>query len=248
MLTNPNKSCSHEGLSAMNSEQSWPPCPPYPPYPPCPRGPAGPQGPSGPRGLPGSLNNTAISFAYAQLAHVIEQLMEYYPDETITVFLSSFTPYQTSGKSHEFYKSEEGTFGGVFVLDNNGLYISVPLNAIVGLQFESSGIAYNPAINFLSKPDFPPGYDTNIITAMHDYFATITGSIELHSGSRIYGIGPIYKNPYGLVVQANADGTDPSFTPVLTITAFAQLETATSKGNSDNNVSRVRLSVENNDK
>ena len=69
----------------------------YTPFPPCPRGPAGPPGPPGPRGLPGSLNSTAACFVYAQLAHLLEQLIELYPGLTLYVFLPGISPWWISG-------------------------------------------------------------------------------------------------------------------------------------------------------
>ena len=42
-------------------------------------GPPGPPGPFGPPGRPGSLNDTAVSYTYAQLAHVLAQIIRYYP-------------------------------------------------------------------------------------------------------------------------------------------------------------------------
>lgn len=67
--------------------------PPFPPCPPGPRGPAGPPGPQGLRGPAGSLNNTAQSFVYAQLAHLLEQLIDLYPGLTLYVFLPGISPW-----------------------------------------------------------------------------------------------------------------------------------------------------------
>lgn len=199
-----------------------------PDYYPCPRGPAGPPGPPGPRGFPGSLNNTAISFAYAQLAHVIEQLIEFYPNNNLFVYISGFSPSSVSGKPYQLYTSSDGSFGGLFILNDNGLYEAIPLNAIVAMQFDSTGgtVAYNPAITYLSKPNFPPGYDTNIVTSIHDYIATLTGNVQFYMGSLVNSIGPIYQNPYGLIVMAENTGNNPAFIPVLNITVFYPVATA----------------------
>ncbi|MPM66685.1 hypothetical protein SDC9_113595 [bioreactor metagenome] len=210
--------------------------PPFPPGPPCPagpRGPAGPQGPPGPRGLPGSLNNTAISFAYAQLAHLLEQLIEYYPDTTLYVFLTSFTPWYITGLPYQLFASSEGTYGGVFVLNDGGVHYAIPLSAISALQFATGTAVYNPAITYLPKPDFPPGYDTNEITAIYDYVGTLTGDIEIDCGSHVYSTGPVYKNKYGLIVQADALGNDPAFIPVLNIRAIYPVTAAPFAAQSD---------------
>jgi hypothetical protein len=195
--------------------------PPGPPGPPGPRGPAGPAGPPGypgPPGPSGSLNKTAISFAYAQLAHLIEQLIVFYPTSLLYVFLTGMNPWYITGYPYQLYKSEEGTFGGLFILNDGGQYEAIPLSAIAALQFDTA--VYNPAITYLSRPLFPPGCDTNEITAIHDYAATLSGDILFYLGSIAYSTGPIYKNEYGLIVQADAAGNDPAFLPVMNITSI----------------------------
>jgi len=197
----------------------WPPCPPCPPGPPGPRGLPGPPGPRGLPGLPGSLNSTAACFVYAQLAHLLEQFLDLYPGQTLYVFMPGLSPWWISGIPDQVIISAEGTYAGLFLLD--GAYpVAFPLSAIAALQFET-GAVYNPAITFLSKPDFPPGCDTNIITAIHDYVATLTGDVLFDIASVADSMGPIYQNPYGLIVQADALGNDPSFIPTTFITAIA---------------------------
>ncbi|MCI1931869.1 MAG: hypothetical protein LKJ13_09310 [Clostridia bacterium] len=236
MLTKSNVFDSYKGISAMNSEKSWPPFPPYPPCPPpCQRGPAGPPGPQGLRGLPGSLNNTAISFAYAQLANLIKQLIEYYPTNTLNVYIIGFTPSLVSGLPYDLYSSTEGTFGSLFILDDGGNHQAVPLSAICAMQFDttSGSVAYNPAITYIPKPDFPPGYDTNEITAIHDYVGDMTTDVQFYMASHVASNGSVYLNPYGLIVQANTDGTNPLFIPVMHIIAFEPYTTTTTGGKSD---------------
>ena len=197
-----------------------PPFPPCPPGPPGPRGLPGPPGPRGLRGLPGSLNNTAECFVYAQLAHLLEQLIDLYPGLTLYVFMPGIGPWWISGIPDRVFQSSEGTYAGLFLLD--GEYpVAFPLSAIAALQFETGTAVYNPAITYLPKPDFPPGCDTNIVTAIHDYVATLTGDVLFDFASVADSLGPIYQNPYGLIVQADALGNDPTFIPVTFITAIA---------------------------
>ncbi|MCI1960258.1 MAG: hypothetical protein LKJ25_11640 [Clostridia bacterium] len=236
MIAKTNVFDSYKGISAMSSEQLWPPYPPYPP--PCPpkclpgpRGPAGPPGPQGLRGLPGSLNNTAISFAYAQLSNLIKQLIEYYPTNTLSVYIIGFSPSLVSGLPYELYSSTEGTFGSLFILDDGGNHQAVPLSAICAIYID--GVAYNPAITYIPKPDFPPGYDTNEITAIHDYVGGMTTDVQFYMDSHVNSSGAIYLNPYGLIVQANTDGTNPLFIPVMHIIAFEPYTTTTTGSKSD---------------
>lgn len=204
--------------------------PPFPPCPPGPRGPAGPPGPMGPRGPAGSLNNTAQCFVYAQLAHLLEQLIDLYPGLILYVFLPGISPWWISGVPYQVYKSAEGTYGGLFLLGDGG-YVAFPLNAIAALQFETGTAVYNPAITYLSKPDFPPGCDTNIVTAIHEYVSTIPGDINVlfNIGSNVRSTGPIYLNKYGLIVQADEHGNDPAFIPTTFITGIAPQTTAAAK-------------------
>ena len=197
----------------------------FPPFPPCPRGPAGPPGPPGPRGLPGSLNSTAACFVYAQLAHLLEQLIELYPGLTLYVFLPGISPWWISGIPERVYQSTEGTYAGLFILDGSG-EVAFPLSAIAALQFETGTAVYNPAITYLPKPTFPPGCDTNIVTAIYEYVATLTGEVLINVGSNVRSTGPIYLNRYGLIVQADELGNDPAFVPLTYITGIAPQEMA----------------------
>ena len=77
---------------------------------------------------------------------------------------------------------------------------------------------YNLAINYLSKPVFTQGFDTNIVTAIHDYLPLGT-TVEVHIGTVIDLAGVVYKNVYGMLVVADDMlGTNPSFVPVTNIT------------------------------
>lgn len=169
------------------------------------------------------MNNTAQCFVYAQLAHLLEQLIEYYPGLILYVFMPGISPTWVAGIPYEVYQSSEGTYGGLLVLgDDVDGFVAFPLNAITALEFES-GAVYNPAITYLTKPDFPPGCDTNIVTAIYEYIATIPGDIDVlfNIGSSLRSTGPIYLNKYGLIVQADEFGNNPTFVPLTFITGIA---------------------------
>ncbi len=199
------------------------PVPPRrPPFPPCPRGPAGPPGPPGPPGPHGTINDTALCFAYAQLAHLLEQLILYYPGAFLYVFMPGISPWYIAGVPQQVYRSSEGTYGGLFVIGDGGT-VAIPLSAIQALQFDTA--VYNPAITYLPKPNFPPGCDTNILTAVYDYIGSLPEvDITIDCGSNVYSTGPLYLNKYGIIVQADGTGNDPSFIPVMQITAIGTPE------------------------
>ena len=94
---------------------------------------------------------------------------------------------------------------GLFVLENSGHYESIPLNAIAAMQFETGAAVYNPVITYLPKPHFVKGCDLNLIAAIHDYLPVPTEAI-ICLGSIAYSTGPVYKDEYGIIVQANTNG------------------------------------------
>ena len=193
-------------------------CLPVVPGPPGPPGLPGPPGPSGPCGKPGAaakFEDTALCFSYAQLAHLIEQLIILYPTTLLYVFLLGFTAWYVTGYPYQLFKSAEGSFGGLFILEDSGQYQAIPLNAIVAMQFDT-GTVYNPAITYLPRPRLAESCDLNIIAAIHDYLP-ISTEVTMYMGTRVNSIGPVYKNEYGLIVQADAGGIDPAFIPVMNV-------------------------------
>ena len=170
--------------------------------------------------------NTAICFSYAQLAHIIEQLITLYPTNIISVFTTGLGASTVTGTPYQLYSSPEGTYGGLFILLDNGQQEAIPLNAIAAI-YTGDGTVYDPSITFLPPPHFPAGCDTNLITAFHDYLPVST-DVQMYMGAIIQASGTIYKNEYGMLVLSDADGNTPVFVPVLNITAV--LPSAQSSG------------------
>lgn len=165
-----------------------------------------------------SGNDTALCFSYAQLANVIRQIIDFYPTNFITVFLKGFSPSTVTGTPYQLYSSAEGTYGGLFVLLDNGQEEAIPLDAITAIYL-GDGSVYNPSITYLPVPQFPAGCDTNLITAIHDYLPLST-DVQMYMGALVQASGSIYKNEYGLLVLSDADGNTPIFVPVLNITTI----------------------------
>lgn len=161
---------------------------------------------------------TATYFSYAQLAHVIEQLIVLYPTNVITVFTNGFNASSVTGTPYKLYSSSEGTYGAIFILIDDGQQEAIPLNAITAI-YTGDGTVYNPSITYLAPPKFPESYDTNLITAMHDYLPVST-DVQMYLGSIISAAGTIYKNEYGILVLSDADGNTPVFIPVTNITVI----------------------------
>ena len=190
-------------------------------------GPQGPPGPFGPPGRPGNLNDTAIGFTYAQLAHVIKQIIQFYPATVLRAYTNGFALVGLEGTPVELYSSPDGTYGGLFVIEEAGEIGALPLQTISAVAL-GAGVAYNPAITYIPKPIFPPGFDTNIVTAIHDYLPVLT-PLTIYVGTVVEITGIVYKNEYGmLVVTDDTAGNNPRFIPVTNITGI--LPTFTTSG------------------
>ncbi|NBJ16874.1 MAG: DNRLRE domain-containing protein [Dehalobacter sp. 4CP] len=162
--------------------------------------------------------DTALCFSYAQLAHLIEQLITLYPTNTMSVFLTGFSPSAITGTPYQLYVSPEGTYGMIFILLDNGQQEAIPLNAIAAI-YTGDGTVYDPSITYLPPPQFPDGCDKNLITAYHDYVPVST-DVQMYLGSIVQASGLVYKNEYGILVLSDADGNTPVFIPVMNITSI----------------------------
>lgn len=159
---------------------------------------------------------SALCFSYAQLAHIIEQLITFYPESVMTVYTKGLVSSAVSGTPYQLYKSSVGTYGALFILTDTGVQTAIPLNSIAAI-YTGDGTVYNPSITYLNAPVFPAGCDTNLITAYHEYLPVST-EVSINSGAVVQASGAIYKNEYGIIVLSDADGNTPVFIPVLNTT------------------------------
>lgn len=171
--------------------------------------------------------NTAICFSYHQLANIISQIITYYPASTINVYTKGNVASSVTGTPYKLYTSSVGTYGGIFILLENGQQQAIPLNSIAAI-YTGDGTTYNTSISYLTPPVFTKGCDTNIITAIHDYLPVST-EVQMYMGSNIQASGMIYKNEYGILVLSDAGGNTPVFVPVMNITAFVPTFSGSSK-------------------
>ncbi|ATW24562.1 DNRLRE domain-containing protein [Candidatus Formimonas warabiya] len=169
--------------------------------------------------------DTAICFSYAQLAHIIEQLVQLYPTSTMAVYTKGFSPSAVTGRPYQLYSSPEGTYGMIFLLNDAGQQYGIPLDAITAI-YAGDGTVYNPSITYLTPPAFPPGCDKNLLTALHDYLPVST-DVQLYMGSIISASGTIYKNEIGVVVLSDSNGNTPIFIPVTNIEVIIPLDQST---------------------
>ncbi|HHW00994.1 MAG TPA: DNRLRE domain-containing protein [Clostridiaceae bacterium] len=184
-------------------------------------------------------DNTGYNFAYAQLAHVIEQIINLYPTNVITVFTRGLTASSVTGTPYELFKSSSGTFGTLFILDDVGQKEAIPLNAIAAIYL-GAGSVYNPSITYLTPSGLAPGFDTNLLSAYHEYLPVST-EIDIFMGSNIHASGMVYKNEYGIIVLSDTEGNTPIFIPVLNANVILPAFSTTSS--SKTGTSKVSVEV-----
>lgn len=161
---------------------------------------------------------TGTDFAYKQLAHVIEQLIALYPTNEFTVYTRGFSAAVITGTAYELFKPSSGTFGAFFVLDDDGVKETIPLNAIAAISVGATAV-YDPSITYLTPQNLIPGFDTDLLSAYHEYLPVLT-EIDSYLGAVINSKGKVFKNEYGMIVLASEEGIKPIFIPVFQFNAI----------------------------
>ena len=158
---------------------------------------------------PGDLSNTSLCFSYAQLSHIIGQLITLYPSSVMSVFTTNINV--VTGTPYQLYASPEAADGGLFVLTNsNGQYESLPLCAITAI-YTGENTVYNQSITYLPAPSpLPGGCDTSLLAAIRDYLPPNT-EVALQLGVTTQASGAIYRNEYGILVLSDSGGNTPIF-------------------------------------
>ena len=187
---------------------------------------------------------SAVCFSYNQLANVLSQIITYYPNDTVTVFTKGFAASSVTGTPYQLYSSPDGTYGGIFILLDNGVQQAVPLNSIAAV-YTGDGTVYNPSMSYLTPQHFPEGCGTNIVTAIHDYLPVST-EVQMYMGSNISASGAIYKNEYGMLVLSDSDGSTPVFIPIMNITAI--VPSPSGSKSADGKQSKTKIAIVSNEK
>ncbi|WP_024832541.1 DNRLRE domain-containing protein [Ruminiclostridium josui] len=185
--------------------------------------------------------NSATNFCYSQLSHIIQQIIMFYPTNTVTVFTKGLTASSITGTPYQLFASPAANNGAVFIVMDNGQEQAIPLNSITAIYTGNSTV-YNPSFTYLSVPAFTPGYDTDIVTTLYEYLNSKT-DVDIYTGSNVHATGTIYKNEYGIVVISDGSGNTPVFIPILPITAIIPATSNLLK-KSESNKGQVLISVE----
>lgn len=156
--------------------------------------------------------STASNFSLSQLAHVIKQIIAFYPTNPITVFTSRLVASSVTGTPFSVTQSPDGTYGGLFILKIGEQQELIPLNTIAAI-YTGGGTVYNPNFTYLTAPNFAEGGDKYIVTGIHNSLS-LSEIITIYIRSNFTASGTVYQNPYGLIVLSDESGNTPVFIPV----------------------------------
>jgi hypothetical protein len=166
----------------------------------------------------GNTNNTSLCFSIAQLTNIIAQLITLYPTSVMSVFTTNLNTL--TGTPYQLYSSPDAENGGLFILDNGGQHIAVPIMSITAI-YTGDGTVYAPSISYLTPPQpLPQGCDTDLIAAIHAYLPVPT-EVVLRMGVAVEASGAVYKNEYGILVLSDADGNTPIYVSVSKLASIA---------------------------
>ena len=145
----------------------------------------------------------AANFSLSQLAHVIKQIIAFYPTNTITVYTSGFSAATITGTPSGITLSPGGTYGGLFILKDGTQQELIPLDTISAI-YTGDGTVYNPNFTFLTAPSFAEGADKYLVTGIHDSLS-VSENITIYMRSHIEASGTVYQNPYGMIVLSDTN-------------------------------------------
>lgn len=194
---------------------------------------------------PGDLSDSSLCFSYAQLSHVIEQLITLYPASVMSVFTTNANA--VTGTATSLYTSPDADGAGLFILtDSLGQSEAIPLAAICGIYIGDATV-YDPSITYLTPPSpLPKGCDTDLIAAIHDYLPIPT-EVIIQMGVTVQASGEVYQNEYGILVLSDAGGNTPIFISVSKIariiTAAPDLSGSSSKPSIVNKIAAGNVTV-----
>lgn len=150
-------------------------------------------------------------FAQQQAAHLISQLIDLYPAQTMTAFLERFATISSLSPLSLF--TPPGTDGpGAVVFQQGSDYITIPVDMLTAL-FIGNDIVYNPSITYLPAPDpLPGGCAASQLAAIHAA-APVGSTVTVATGPNTTASGIVAQNHLGIIVLG--DGSDPPLAPVF---------------------------------
>lgn len=180
-------------------------------------GPTGPTGLTGITGATGATGPTGPAALSAscdcvnQMRHILEQIIEYYPNDTVIVSLESGN--NASGRPGYLLPAPNSNpNSGLLILTNSqGMeQEAIPLCHIASIRVTSS--VYNDNINYLPAPSpIPGGCDAQCEEALYDYLPVGTDDVRIVAGGQTVGRGTVIRDEYGMVVLVGPNCSDPTF-------------------------------------
>jgi hypothetical protein len=150
-----------------------------------------------------NVTNNSRCFALNQLANLIEQIVEIYEGDDISVFSNRLATL--SGTIHSIYRSPDAENIPLFIVESDGQLMALNINEITLLYLPNS--IYNESITYLDLPNpFPQNCDTDLLKDIHDYI-TVGDTIFITAGPTTSASGDVSVNEYGIIVLADETST-----------------------------------------
>ena len=182
-----------------------------------PQGPAGQQGPAGATGAQGPAGPTGASGTAAgcgcaaQMRHIIQQIIQLYPTDTVVVAMESGN--NASGRPGALLPAPNGNpNAGLFQLLNAQ---GVPQEAVSICRIASirvAGAAYNASMSYLPTPSpCPSGCDADCEAAVRAYLPVGASAVGINAGGQTVAMGTVLRNEYGVLVVVGPNQSNPTF-------------------------------------
>ena len=178
------------------------------------QGPPGEDGAQGPPGPPGPPGNEVECACVNQMRHLLEQIIELYPDNNVQVTTQSGDI--VTGQPSALIPATDDA--GLFELDAGGgrPKEAVSICKIAGIELP--GATYNNDITYLPAPTpAPTGCSANCHNAIRSYLPVDTENATVEAGGQEIANGTVLKNEYGMLVLVGTNNLNPSFASICKI-------------------------------
>ncbi|WP_216557849.1 hypothetical protein [Tissierella carlieri] len=150
--------------------------------------------------LNSDIADNSSCFALEQFAHVLEQIVNIYQGDSVSIFSNRLAT--VSGPIHSLYKAPDTVSIPMLVLQSEDESFAFNIDKITMLYFPNS--IYDDSITYLSPPSpFPQNCDTDQLKNIYNY-VTVGDSISVTAGPNTSASGDVHINEYGIIVVADA--------------------------------------------
>ena len=171
----------------------------------------GPPGEDGAQGPPGPAGNLVECACVSQMRHLLEQILELYPDNNVQV--TTQTGDVVTGQPSALIPATANS--GLFELDagQGSPNEAVSICKIAGIEIP--GATYNDEITYLplSIPE-PTGCSADCHNAIRSYLPVGTENATVEAGGKEIAKGTVLKNEYGMLVLVGNNNLNPNFASI----------------------------------